>query len=172
MAVVELEKGGLAVSLAECKAYLRLERDDEDAVLAGMVRTAMALCEAFVGEWLLIREGEQRLEPRVEWQRLAVQPVRTVVEVRDGDTVLPVDGWAAHADAGGTVWVRLAALGTAPVVRFRAGMAADWNGIPEALRHGIVRLAVHLFTHRDAADAGPPPAAVAALWRPWRRMPL
>ena len=58
------------------------------------------------------------------------------------------------------------------VVRFRAGIGTDWNGVPEPLRAGIVRLVSHLFSHRDAADAGPPPAAVAALWRPWRRMQL
>ena len=57
-------------------------------------------------------------------------------------------------------------------VSYRAGMAADPNGVPEALRHGIVRLAAHIIC--DAAgpgDAGPP-AAVTALWRPWRRLRL
>ena len=61
MAIVTGEAGPLVVGLAECKAALRLERDDEDAVLAGHIRTAMALCEAFIGQWLIEREGEQRL---------------------------------------------------------------------------------------------------------------
>ena len=46
-------------------------------------------------------------------------------------------------------------------------MAADANGLPEALRHGIVRLAAHLYTHRDAEDgkraAGGGDRLVAAL---------
>jgi uncharacterized phiE125 gp8 family phage protein len=51
-------------------------------------------------------------------------------------------------------------------------MATDPNGLPEALRHGIVRLAAHLYSHRDEAEQAGPPAAVTALWRPWRRLRL
>jgi len=168
-----IDQGGLAISLAECKAYLRLERDDEDAVLAGLIRTAMGLCEAFIGQWLLVRESEQRLEAVGGWQRLPVLPVVAVLGVRDGETALPEADFAADIELSGQGWVRLnGASLVAPVVRYRAGLAMDWNGIPEPLRQGLVRLVVHLFTHRDAADAGAPPAAVVAMWRPWRRMRL
>lgn len=168
-----IEAGPPAVSLAECKALLRLERDDEDALLAGMIRTAMALCESFTGLWLIVRAGEQRLARGADWQRILVEPVVTVTGVLADGVVLAADGYEADVDADGTGWVRLLAtreLAAAPVVRFRAGLGADWNGVPEPLRQGLVRLVAHLFTHRDAPDAGPPPAAVAAMWRPWRRV--
>lgn len=48
---------------------------------------------------------------------------------------------------------------------------SDWSALPEALRHGVIRLAAHLYRDGDGAAAAPP-AAVAALWRPWRRMRL
>jgi uncharacterized phiE125 gp8 family phage protein len=51
-------------------------------------------------------------------------------------------------------------------VRYRAGLAADWAALPAPLAHGAVLLAAHLFENRDAGRA--PPAAVAALWRPYR----
>lgn len=174
MAVDELEKAGLVVSLAECKAYLRLERDDEDAVLAGLLRSATGLCEAFVGQWLMVRAAEQPLALCSDWQRLRALPVRGVSGVRDGAVLLAAEAYETDVSVDGLGWVRLRdTVGLdAPVVRFEAGLAASWNDIPEALRHGIVRLAAHLFTHRDAADAGPPRAAVAALWRPWRRLSL
>ena len=57
-------------------------------------------------------------------------------------------------------------------VAYRAGLAADWPSLPEALRQGAVRLVAHLHAHRDAGDDAGPPAAVAALWRPYRRMRL
>lgn len=169
---VATERGAMAVSLAECKASLRLERDDEDALIAGFVRTAMALCEAFTGQWLIAREAEQRLAAEACWQRIAAMPVLAITTVDGGAG--PVAAFETDIDLSGTGWVRLVAPEAAlrPVVRFRAGLAEDWNGIPEPLRQGIVRLVVHLFSHRDAADAGPPPAAVAAMWRPWRRMRL
>ena len=52
-----------------------------------------------------------------------------------------------------------------------AGMASDGNGVPEPLRQGIVRLTAYLFNARDGSG-GEPPAAVTALWRPYRRMRL
>lgn len=167
-----LESGPLAVSLAECKAQLRLERDDEDALLAGFIRTAMALCEAFTGLWLIERSAEQRLAAAADWQRITVVPVTAISAVNGAAGPLDAGDFATDIDLAGNGWVRLLAPAgvTAPAVRFRAGLGADWNGIPEPLRQGIVRLVVHLFTHRDAADAGPPPAAVAAMWRPWRRV--
>jgi uncharacterized phiE125 gp8 family phage protein len=172
--VTIVENGSMAVSISECKAYLRLERDDEDAVIAGFIRTAMALCEAFTGQWLIIRDAEQRLAETSEWQRLSALPVVSISGVNGSNGPVPGTAYETDIDIGGCGWVRLLEpMGVvAPVVRFRAGLGVDWNGVPEALRQGLIRLVVHLFTHRDAPDAGAPPAAVAAMWRPWRRIRL
>jgi uncharacterized phiE125 gp8 family phage protein len=174
MAIVTGEAGPLVVGLAECKAALRLERDDEDAAVAGHIRTAMAVCEAFICQWLIEREGEQRLACDLAWQKLLASPVQAISGVFLAGEALATE-WESDIGADGTGWVRMIGLPPTPqgmVVRFRAGLGADWNSVPEPLRAGIVRLVSHLFSHRDAADAGPPPAAVAALWRPWRRMQL
>jgi uncharacterized phage protein (predicted DNA packaging) len=53
-----------------------------------------------------------------------------------------------------------------------AGLSVDWSTSPAPLRQGIVRLVAYFYAHRDAADDAGPPAAVAALWRPYRRMRL
>lgn len=58
-------------------------------------------------------------------------------------------------------------------VEYRAGIATDWMGVPEPLRQGVLRLTAYLYAQRGEAGApgqGDPPAAVAALWRPYRRM--
>jgi len=170
---VAMEAGPLVVGLAECKAALRLDRDDEDAIIAGHIRAAMGLCEAFIGQWLIEREGEQALVRDSAWQRLQALPCVAISGVMVGADALPAGDWQADIAADGTGWVRLVRVPDGRVVvRFRAGLGADWNSVPEPLRAGVVRLVSHLFSHRDAADAGPPPAAVAALWRPWRRMRL
>ena len=170
MMAAAIEAGAMAVSLAECKAYLRLDRDDEDALIAGFIRTAMALCEAFIGQWLIIREGEQRLAVDGGWQRISALPVAAIT----GVSGVAGDGFESDIDVAGNGWVRLIDPGAVaePMVRFRAGLGLDWNGVPEPLRQGLIRLVVHLFTHRDAAEAGAPPAAVAAMWRPYRRQRL
>lgn len=163
--------GPLAVSLAEAKALLRLDGDSEDALIASQIRTAMGLCEAFTGQWLIVREGRQPLAADMVWQRISVAPVQAVLGV-----TTPAGGfadWEADISADGTGWVRCRVPPPPGAqVQFSAGLGADWNAVPEPLRAGIIRLVSHFYTHRDAADAGPPPAAVAALWRPWRRLRL
>lgn len=56
-------------------------------------------------------------------------------------------------------------------VTYRAGIAEGGDGVPEAIRQGIMRMTQHLYDARDKADAGPP-AAIAVLWQPWRRLTL
>jgi hypothetical protein len=96
MAIRQLEAGPLVVGLAECKAALRLDRDDEDAILAGHIRTAMALCEAFIGQWLITREAEQRLAADLAWQRLLAVPV---LAGSAGYAVAEAMGWRGSLSA-------------------------------------------------------------------------
>lgn len=167
------------VTPAEIKAYLRIATSDEDALLAGLLRSAAELCEAFTGRALIERAVEEKLPATAAWTRLGAAPVRAIEGLEavgeDGTLeALPVGDYAIDIDAAGEGWVRLLTPGSAKSVRvsYRAGLAADRNGVPEPLRHGIVRLAAHLYTHRDNANGGGPPAAVTALWRPWRRLRL
>lgn len=177
-------------ALADAKAYLRIDGADEDAVLETLIDTAMALCERFTGQALILADRTDILAAAMPaWQRLPATPVSAITSVSALDgagtaTALPIDAYAIDVDAVGDGWVRL----TRPVVAFvptipdrpapqgrlqigyRAGLAPDWPSIPPALRQGVVRLAAHLHAHRDEADDAGPPAAVAALWRPFRRM--
>ena len=62
-------------------------------------------------------------------------------------------------------------LGVAIVARVAGdGAAESWDAVPAPVVQGVAMLAAHLFDHRES-DALPP-AAVAALWRPYRRMRL
>ncbi len=163
-----LDPGPLPATVAECKALLRLDRDDDDALIAGFLRTATALCEAFTGQALIVRAGVERVAAGHGWRRLVTRPIVAIDGVDGPSGPLAATAYEADIDAAGLGWLCLPGVCEVVTVRFRAGLAADWNGVPEPLRAGIVRLVAHFHTHRDAADAGPPPAAVAALWRPWR----
>jgi uncharacterized phiE125 gp8 family phage protein len=157
---------------AAVKAYLRLETANEDGLIDGLVAAATAHAEAFLAQVATARAATQVIDAGPEWRRLTHCPVRAIAEVAAADgSALPVDAHAIDIDAAGDGWVRCA--GPARLrVRYMAGLAADWAGLPEAVRQGVIRLAAHLYTHRDAADEGEPPVAIVALWRPWRRMRL
>jgi len=166
------------VSLAEAQAYVRIETGEEEAVLAGLLRSASLMCEQFIGQALVARAFDETLPASSQWQRLGLTPVRSIEAVAlvaddQSETPLPAEDYAVDIDASGDGWVRLVQAAHGDVVRVQAvaGMASDGNGVPEPLRQGIIRLTAYLFNARDG-EGGEPPAAVTALWRPYRRMRL
>jgi uncharacterized phiE125 gp8 family phage protein len=165
-----------AVTMSEAQAYVRIETGEEEAVLAGLVRTASALCEAFLNQVVIAREFSEDLAASGAWQRLSVTPVRAIdgVETIDSGgtaTPLPSAGYAVDIDSSGDGWVRITDPSVTGRIRISgtAGMAMGQNDVPEPIRQGVLRLIGHLFTARDGGG-GNPPAAVTALWRPYRRM--
>lgn len=167
-----------SIPLEALKAHLRIVGSDEDALLAAAMRSASSLCEEFTRLALIEREVVEILPAQPCWTRLAQAPVRAIASVSALSPsgvveALPAGDHAIDIDAAGDGWVRVirSATGRVQVVH-RAGQAADWNGVPEPLRQGIIRMAAHLYTHRDGEDGRGPPAAVTALWLPYRRLRL
>lgn len=166
------------VSLAEAQAYVRVETGEEEAILAGLLRSASAMCEQFIGQALVARGFDETLTASGQWTRLGPTPMVSIDQVTAiaedrSETVLAAGDYAIDIDSSGDGWVRLMRAPTGSLIRVSgvAGMASDGNGVPEPLRQGIVRLMAYLFNARDGSD-GEPPAAVTALWRPYRRMRL
>ena len=61
-------------------------------------------------------------------------------------------------------------VGATIIARADGDPAQDWASVPAPIAHGVTMLVAHLFDHRESDVA--PPAAVAALWRPYRWMRL
>lgn len=179
--ITGIEKGAAPVGVAEAKAWLRLGAGHDDAVVAGLIRSAADLCEAFTGQMLIARAVTEEMPLAAGWIRLVKRPV-VAVEAVTGlvgaeDVPLADDGWRHEIDRDGAARLRIAAPGEAMHVRvtYRAGLASEANGVPEAIRQGLARMIQHL--HEGRSDAGhefgrAPPAIVAALWQPWRRVGL
>ena len=167
-------------ALAELKQWLAISNTREDEGLAALLYAALDTCEAFTGLMPLEAACEETLPAVLDWQRIAASPVNAITGVAalhaDGTRMaLPVDGYLIDITADGCGRVRLtrAIEHTRIVASFHAGLAADWDSLPEGLRHGVVRLAAHQYRERDGTDAGQsPPRAVSAFWQPWRRMRL
>lgn len=170
----------IADAVTAARQFLRAGDDahgaGEDAVIARAAGTAFALAEAFIGAVPVAVACEDVVAADGTWQRLGRAPVTdiaggvTAMPVTGGALVLPVEAYAVDIDGGGQGWVRVGARADVRrvTVRYTAGMAADWAGVPMPIAQGIVMLIAHLVD--DRAGGASPPAAVAALWRPWRRM--
>lgn len=166
-----------ASAVAAIKTMLRIETSDEDALIAALAETALGLAEQFLGQVLIARTVQSILPAGSGWQRLVATPVRTISQVEglapDGTaTLLPVDHYAIDIDARGDGWVRPASSGGAAHIRVTgiAGRADSWADLPAPVRQGAVLLAGYLFSERDTTR--PPPAAITALWRPFRGLAL
>jgi uncharacterized phiE125 gp8 family phage protein len=166
------------VTMSEAQAYVRIETGEEEAMLAGLIRTASGLCEAFINQVVVARAFECDLPGSGSWERLPVTPIRSITGVTAADasgmeTPLASSSYMLDIDYAGDGWVRLDQPQNLSRLQVSgtAGMADDENGVPEPIRQGVLRLVAHLFTARDGND-GEPPAAVTALWRPYRRMRL
>ncbi|WP_052071992.1 head-tail connector protein [Sphingopyxis sp. MWB1] len=171
-----------AVTLAEARGWLRLGADGDDAVVAGLIGAASQMCEAFIGRWLIERAAEEIWRDARAALWLSARPVAGVdlVALRlpdGGEQLLDAADYRREMESDGRARLTLApdvagvAAGRGVRVGYRAGMAAEPGALPEAIRHGVLRLIRHMHEARDG-DAGAPPAAIAALWQPWRRMAL
>ena len=165
-------------ALDELKDWLAITTGGDDATLSALLRTTLETCEAFTGTMPLAQLCEEIVPANAAWQALATRPVQAVTWVEGIPAsgprfALPVADYAVDLEADGGARFRLVRTGDADrvAVRFTAGLAAGWDALPESLRHGVLRLAAHHFRQRESdAPQAMPPAAVAALWRPWRRM--
>jgi uncharacterized phiE125 gp8 family phage protein len=162
----------------EAKAWLRAVHGEDDGAIAALVQAAAELCERFTGRVLLARGVRQTLRARPGWLRLGRNPVRSIAAAEaialDGtSSTLAPEVYAVDIDANGDGWIRLEA-GAAGKIRitYQAGLAGAWSDLPQALRHGVTRMAAHLYALRTGTPGDAPPASVTALWRPYRRLIL
>lgn len=165
--------------LAELRQWLGISNNNEEALLLGLLRASLDMCEAFTGQMPLENTCEELLAPDNAWHRLSAQPVRAITNVQLVDAndlrsaADPADySTEIDADGHGFVSTRVSGEARALAVTYVAGIAANWYALPDPLKHGIIRLAAHNYRDRDASDPLSPPASVAALWRPWRAMRL
>lgn len=171
-----LAVGDRALARDEVKALLRVAGDGEDALVERLAEEAAATAEAFTGLVLVARTVRESVAATGAWVRLAACPVVAVTEVvgldaGGAEVALPAQAYAVDIDADGDGWVRVGAPGvTRARITVSAGLATDWDGLPPPVRMAVVRLAAHGFAVQPGGAE--PPAAVAALLRPWRRLRL
>lgn len=165
-----MEEADRAVAVAAVKDLLRVGSVAEDGLIGALVGEAFDLAERFTGQVLIERVVTERIAADGAWRRLMATPVRAISGVSAEGVALPGDAYAVDIDGDGDGWVRVSGAARVVTVTLAAGLAGAWGELPSAIRGGIVRLAAFRFDARDGGEAAP--AAVSALWRPYRRLRL
>jgi uncharacterized phiE125 gp8 family phage protein len=166
-----------SIALNELRAFLRVEPDIVDSTLASSLLAALGYAEQFTRQILLRRTATEIVSSGGGWQILEALPVQSVtsatgIPAEGASYLLVVGAWEAKISSTGEAYFRVLKPGNAGrvAVAYNAGVSANWAGLPEALRMGVLRLAGHFYANRDSADDDGPPAAALALLRPWRRV--
>lgn len=177
---------GEPVSLAEAKAFLRVDGDDEDALVNALIAAARVLVETATGRALMTQGWRTTLDA---WPaRRVVRIARSPVAAIDAVTVYDAAGAATVLEASdyrldtASRPVRLVVSASAPEpgavvngieIDFTAGYGAAAD-VPQPLTLAIKRLAAHWYENRDGQpdEARDMPGPVAALLAPYRLVSL
>jgi uncharacterized phiE125 gp8 family phage protein len=183
--------GGGPISMARAKAHLRVDWDDDDALIAAYLRASVGAVE---------RRTDRALSPQAftEWAArfpcgyaerltLARDPISEIISV----TYVDVDGAEQELDTAdyrsieGEPWSLIAPVaGSFPAteerpdavrVRYMAGYEA--GECPAELQSAVLLMLGHLYANREAVAVGanvvtPMPFAVDMLCEPFRRTRL
>ena len=175
---------GEPVSLAEAKAFLRVDHDDEDALIGALVSAARLQVENATGRALMSQGWRTVLDA---WPaRRVVRIARSPVAAIDAVTVYDDQGAASVLDPGdyrldtASRPARLVIDAAAPSpgasvngieIDFTAGFGTAGD-VPAPLVLAIKRLVAHWYENREATQDGDVPGPVAALIAPYRLVGL
>jgi uncharacterized phiE125 gp8 family phage protein len=174
------------VTLAEAKAYLRVEHDDDDDVIAALIAGARVHVEAQTRRALITQSWRIVRDDWPKGGRIALLPVplRALTAARvyrlDG-TTQALDTAAFIVEAGSAPAILSFASGALPAPgRIAAGIELDIEtgygdapaDVPGDLRQAIKALAAHWYENRGLIGSGQAvavlPGTVAALLAPYQ----
>jgi uncharacterized phiE125 gp8 family phage protein len=176
------------VSLADVKAHLRLDTNNDDLLLSALIATSRQQIEAALDLALIHQTWSLTLDAWPSSRRIDVPlaPVSALTAVRTFDTdgiasPLPLASFQLdrastppriHCKAALTIATPLRAL-AAIELTFIAGFGATASAVPAPIRQALLLLVAHWYDNRSAGDASISvqaiPDAVSALLQPYRQ---
>lgn len=160
------------VTLAEAKQHLRVDTNDDDGYIAGLIRASREWVEAYLDRTLVLTQWTMRLEEFPEEIELPRPPVATAgTATAVTITYTMASGSTATLDATqyrvdrhstpGEIYPLYA--GTWPVnrededaitVTWWGGYGANASDVPQAIRHAMLMLIGHWYEVRSGVLAG------------------
>jgi uncharacterized phiE125 gp8 family phage protein len=179
------------VSLSQAKAHLRVDHDDEDALISSLVTAARVHIETGAGAAFITQQWRLVIDawPVDGAVRLPLAPLQSIDEVlvRDADGVGEVlDAADYFVDAAsnpprlvaerGAGWPRPLQVASGIEILFTAGFGPAAGDVPQPLLQAVLLLVAHWYETRepvspDGSD-GVIPLTVNALVAPYRRARL
>jgi len=173
------------VTLAEAKAFLRVDDGAEDALVATLITAARLNIESTTGRALLAQSWRVVLDcwPGDRAVRLPVAPLISLAAVTAYDeagVAHPIAPSQFQTEAAPARLLLPPTIDGMPATRERQGIEIDYSAgfgsdavdVPADLRQALLTLVASWFEHRDVADASATPAGFDRLVAPYRRVRL
>ncbi len=175
------------VSLAEAKAWLRVETTAEDEIVGALIASARLVVESLTRRFLVAQTWRLVFDAwPVGNLTLPFSPVRSVVvrtfDANGAASTAPIENYSIDQYAGEA---RLRFISAPPQpgrqtagieIDVEAGFATTASGVPAPLRQAMRLLIARWYENRGDveadADMARTPASVAALLAPYRRVRL
>lgn len=171
------------VSLAEAKAYLRIDTNDEDALISGLITAAREYCELFQNRAYLTQTWELSFDcfppmpiklPRPPL--VSVESVK-VIDTTGAETTLDPSDYIVDTDsepgriafAYGKCWPSVTLQPVNAVkIRYTAGYD-DAKKVPQSVKQAMLIYIAHRYENPDTDDV---PEVVRTLLWPDRVVPI
>ncbi len=177
--------GAEPLTLPEANAWLRLDTDEEDAIVLSLVTAARMMIEREARRLLMTQSWQITTDcwPENGILTLPIGPVASISAIRVSDstgvaTLLPTETYRLEA-ARDPALIILTGAPPRPgqsiggiEIDLICGFGDEASDVPEPLRHAIRLLVARWFEHRGDAGAGSLPADVGRLISPFRRRRL
>jgi uncharacterized phiE125 gp8 family phage protein len=166
------------LTLAEAKAWLRVDGAEEDALILHCLASARRQVEALSGQRLITQRWRVVLDAAnlpAGPLPLPFSPLQAVEALSltqaDGSTATPDAASWRHDDAG--LWLAPGLTAHSLVLTLRLGYGDAAAAVPEPLLHAVRLLLARAFEQRgDGEGEAALPAAVPGLLAPFRRLRL
>ncbi|MEO0729319.1 MAG: head-tail connector protein [Pseudomonadota bacterium] len=170
------------ISLAEAKAFLRVDADAEDTLIDSLIVTSRLHVEAALDLALITQSWRLTAHASDASHTIQLHPVVAVT----GTVSIDADGNETPVGTGevdidldqrpARICIRAAANAVKVGVDFDAGFGATADDVPAPIRHALLQLVAHWFEHREpvaiGTDAARIPDSVSALLAPYRAIQI
>lgn len=183
MALIDLAPPSVEpVDLAYAKQFLRVDGNDEDALIADLISTTRHQVESMISRTMVMRSFRYLgVIPNAYCLSLPRPPLLVVTSVSLYDAhgqsvIVPATDYIVNArrDPGefslkhGKTWTDYIDIPTEIEIEFSAGYGASADDVPLPLKQALLLLLAQHYEYRDSTDQPPIPMMVDALLMSYR----
>lgn len=161
------------ISVLEAKTFLRIDGDDEDALLTDMIAAARLAAEEQTGKSLITQSWQIAFDssppPVVQLPFAPIQSVTSVITLDEAGDETVISPSHYYLNALEELVFNAIPMGHMVRIRYVAGYGDAASDVPTDMAQAMLLHVAHLFEHRDSMT---PPLAAQLCYANYREVRL